>query len=93
LDNDEHIVNAIDRNATVEEKLRQLQRLTAENKPVVDKFIREIDDKWGTRSGWNEKEPQNIKSKASRASILEKKPWHKIEHIRDSFRFKRTFPL
>jgi hypothetical protein len=82
------IVNPIDRAATPAEKLAQLQRLTEENKPVVADIMRRIDDALGTKSGSNVKAPENILSKASRPSILARKPWHDVEHIRDSFRFK-----
>jgi N12 class adenine-specific DNA methylase len=82
------IVNPIDRKATPEEKARQLQALSEANKPIVQDFIDQIDRDFGTESKWNEKLPENIISKGSRPSILKQKPWHGIEHLRDSFRFK-----
>ena len=82
------IVNPIDRNASPEEKVRQLQALTAENKPLVEDFIRKIDQEFGTESKSNEKLPERIIEKGSRPTILARKPWHRIEHVRDSFRFK-----
>lgn len=82
------IVNEIDVNATPEEKVAQLQKLTAENKPIVDAFLAKLDKEFGTKSNSNIKEPENILTKASRPAILIKKPWHGVEHIRDSFRFK-----
>jgi hypothetical protein len=84
----ESIVNPIDADATPQEKVRQLQELTRENKPLVDDFIKQIDDEFGTTSKANEKLPENILSKATRPSIVARKPWHDVEHIRDSFRFK-----
>jgi hypothetical protein len=85
---EENIVNPIDRNADDDEKIRQLQRLTAENQPIVKKLLRDVDSEHGTNSGTSEKLPDRIKEKAHRPSILQEKPYHKIEHIRDAFRFK-----
>jgi hypothetical protein len=82
------IVNPIDPMASPEEKARQLQALTDENKPVVDAFLDRLDEELGTSSKSNVKLPENIISKGSRPSILARKPWHGVEHIRDSFRFK-----
>jgi hypothetical protein len=82
------IVNPIDPNAAPQEKVRQLEALTAQNKPVVDDFLKNMDADLGTESKSNAKAPENILSKASRPSILARKPWHDVEHIRDSFRFK-----
>lgn len=84
----QEIVNPIDRSATPQEKLRQLEALTAENRPVVAEIMATIDRVLGTKSGDNAKLPENILSKASRPSILARKPWHDVEHIRDSYRFK-----
>ncbi|MBP7501148.1 MAG: hypothetical protein KA784_00010 [Aquabacterium sp.] len=82
------IVNAIDLSATPEEKVAQLVALTNENVPIVKALIARIDAAFGTKSGDNRKEPEKILSKSTRPSILAKKPWHGVEHIRDSYRFK-----
>ena len=47
-----------------------------------------IDETFGSKSGDNVKAPEKILEKAKRPSILERKPWHDVEHIRDSYRFK-----
>ena len=82
------IVNKIDLNASPEEKVRQLVKLTEENELFVKPLIQRIDQTFGTKSKDNKKAPKNILIKASRPSILAKKPWHDVEHIRDSYRFK-----
>lgn len=84
----QNIVNPIDGSASREEKVRQLQELSKENEPIVQKFLDEIDRKYGTESNFNHKSAENIAAKAKRPSILSQKPWHDVEHIRDSFRFK-----
>jgi hypothetical protein len=85
---DEQIVNRIDCNATTAEKIRQLQKLSRENEPVVKKFLEEIDRKYSTESKVSHKEPDKIAEKANRPAIKDLKKWHDVEHIRDSFRFK-----
>ncbi len=82
------IVNPIDRTASPEDKVRQLEALTEENKPIVADIMAEIDKALGTESKSSVKEPAKILSKASRPEIVAEKPWHDVEHIRDSFRFK-----
>ena len=42
----------------------------------------------GPSSSDNRKDPEKIAEKARRPSILAKKPWHDVEHIRDAYRFK-----
>lgn len=82
------IVNPIDRTASKDEKVRQLAALTVENKPIVQRFLRDIDAELGTVSKDSVKENGKIGAKASRPEILARKPWHDVEHIRDSYRFK-----
>lgn len=82
------IVNPIDRTATQEQKVAQLMALTEENKPLVEKFLTEVDTALGTKSEINAKEAKDILDKANRPSIKEKKDWFDVEHVRDSFRFK-----
>jgi hypothetical protein len=93
MDNDESsIANPIDGNASPEEQLRQLRRLTDENEPLVDAALKELDTRFGTESKSNRKTPEAILAKAARPSILATKPWHTIRHVRDSFRFKTVLP-
>jgi len=82
------ITNPIDLSASPEEKVRQLQKLTEANQPFVDAFLKHLDAEFGTTSNSNIKQQDRILAKASRPSIRAKKPWHGVEHIRDSFRFK-----
>lgn len=82
------IVNPIDRNAPVEEQLRQIAELTAQSKPALDAQLKAMDAQIGTTSNSNIKKPETIVSKASRPSILATKPWHTIAHIRDTLRFQ-----
>jgi N12 class adenine-specific DNA methylase len=69
-------------------KLRAIHKLTAQNKPIVTRLMRSIDRALGTKSTSNIKTDESILNKASRPSILAEKPWHNIEHVRDTFRFK-----
>lgn len=82
------IVLPIDPKASPEQKLAAIAKLTTENQPIVDKFLKEIDDALGTKSGSSVKMPDKILAKAKRPIILATKPWHDIEHIRDTFRSK-----
>ncbi|MBA3994630.1 MAG: hypothetical protein C0469_13980 [Cyanobacteria bacterium DS2.3.42] len=82
------IVNPIDRNASAEEKIGQLQALSEENKLLVEKFLESVDTRFGTKSEIDFKSQKEIADKANRPSIKELKPWFEIEHVRDSFRFK-----
>lgn len=88
VDPESLVVNPIDRTASPAEKVRQLAALTEQNKPLVQKFLRELDAALGTKSGDSVKTNEKIGLKASRPAILQKKPWHDVEHIRDSYRFK-----
>ncbi len=81
------IVNPIDKAASSEEKVMQLQKLSAENQPLIDEFTQHLDKKYGSLSFGSPKDAQKIIEKAARPEILEKKPWFGIEHIRDSQRF------
>lgn len=81
--------NPLTFDASPEVKLQELKALTAENVPVVQKIVDTLNERLaGTKSKLNIKEDSNILSKASRPSILKKKPWYGIEHIRDALRFK-----
>jgi hypothetical protein len=88
VDPESLIVNPIDPALPKAEKIAALAKLTAENKPIIDAFLRQLDAELGTVSKSSVKEDDKIGAKASRPAILAKKPWHDVEHIRDSFRFK-----
>lgn len=84
----EDIVNPIDRTASTEVKIAQLQALSRENEPLVRAFMKQLDDKFGSVSELNHKTPQQILDKATRPKIKEFKPWFELEHVRDSLRFR-----
>jgi len=85
---EQEIVNPVDPQANDDEKVRQLKRLSKENELKVKEFLDAIDTKYGTESKTSQKEDHKIIEKAHRPSIKERKAWFKVEHIRDSFRFK-----
>lgn len=84
----EDIVNPIDRAASPEVKIAQLQALSRENEPLVRAFIKQLDAKFGSVSELSHKTPEEILDKATRPKIKEFKPWFEIEHVRDSLRFR-----
>lgn len=85
---EKQIVNPVDLGASDEDKVRQLNALTEENKPQIEKFLTLIDARYGTKSKTSKKEDHKIIEKAHRPRIKETKDWFGVEHIRDSFRFK-----
>ena len=85
---EEDIVNPISRASSSEEKVQQLEALTNESETLVRQLMAKIDEKFGTVSKDNRKLPERILEKSARPSILEKKPWFSVEHIRDSYWFK-----
>ena len=68
--------------------LQQLAEMTSENQPIVQSFMQNVDKNFGTKSSDNIKDPAKVVQKANRPSILEKKPWHNISHVRDTYRFQ-----
>ena len=54
LPTEARIMNPIDAAAKPEEKVLQLQLLTAENRPLIDAFLRDLDCRYGTHSGSDE---------------------------------------
>jgi hypothetical protein len=85
---DQHIKSPVPANLTPEETVKWMQALSVENRNEVRGFIKQIDFEYELNSGFNFKDPEKIASKAVRPSILERKPWHDVAHIRDAFRFK-----
>ena len=67
--------------------MRQLEALSRENAPIIEKLLDGLRAK-GIESKTSFKETEKILSKSVRPSILAKKPWHGVEHIRDAYRFK-----
>lgn len=84
----EQIRMPIDDDLPPDQVRAQVQALTSENTQIVQRLMKRIDEKFGTESGDNIKDLAKVTQKASRPSILAKKPWHKVSHIRDSYRFK-----
>ena len=82
------IMMPIDPNAPEDQVRGQIRKLTNENRDLVQGLIKEIDKTFGTKSGDNVKDLAKVTQKAKRPSILYKKPWHTVAHIRDSYRFK-----
>jgi hypothetical protein len=82
------IFNPIDRQASTDEKIRQLQALSAQNRPLVEDFLKQIDTKLGTESEISFKAPEDIAAKANRPAIKDTKEWFDVEHVRDALRFR-----
>ena len=78
----------IDPNLPYDQVRAQIQRMTAQNMPMVRRLITAVDQEFGTKSGDNVKDLSKVTQKAQRPSILASKPWHNVSHIRDSYRFK-----
>lgn len=85
---EETVVNPIDPALTPEEKVAALAELTKQTAPLLDALTASIDAAFGTTSRVNVKLPDRILAKAARPSILARKPWFAVEHVRDSLRFK-----
>lgn len=84
----EAIAMPLDPAMSPEEQLARIATMTAENQAIVQDFMAEVDQRFGTKSGDNVKTPESILAKATRPSILAKKPWFTMAHIRDTYRFK-----
>lgn len=70
-------------------KTAYLKKLTRENTPIIKRIVSQIESNFSVvQVKPNEKEFAKIMEKAVRPSILQEKPWHGVEHIRDSYRFK-----
>jgi N12 class adenine-specific DNA methylase/superfamily II DNA/RNA helicase len=82
------IVNPVDPSLSDEAKAAELTRLTQENRSIVAGIIAKARAMGLMKAGDNVKDPAKVVQKASRPEILAKKPWHGVEHIRDSYRFK-----
>lgn len=84
----EDITMPIDPALPMDQQRAMIEKMTRENRGIVSDLIKEIDAAFGTRSGDNVKALSKVTQKANRPSILAKKPWHTVAHIRDSYRFK-----
>ena len=88
----EEIRMPIDSTAPNDQIRAQIQRMTNQNRPIVKRMVKRIDERFGTKSGDNAKDLSKVTQKANRPSIKAKKPWHDVSHIRDSYRFKTVIP-
>ena len=88
----EEIRMPIDSTAPNDQIRAQIQRMTNQNRPIVRRMVKRIDERFGTKSGDNAKDLSKVTQKANRPSIKAKKPWHDVSHIRDSYRFKTVIP-
>lgn len=82
------IVMPVDPNAPVDEIKRQISAMTEENVPIIRTLLADIDRTFGTKSNDSVKDLDKVIQKATRPSILYKKPWHNVSHIRDTYRFQ-----
>ena len=82
------IISPIDRNASDQEKVAQLKKLSDVNAPIIRDLLKRVDARFDSSSKLSYKDPEMIAAKGSRASIRARKPWFRIEHVRDSLRFK-----
>jgi hypothetical protein len=81
---EQSVVNPIDLDASVEDQLRQIAALTAENRPIIDALIKRA----GLEGDSNIKTDEAIVGKATRPTLLAAKPWFTVAHVRDTLRFK-----
>jgi hypothetical protein len=84
----EEIRMPVDDTLPLDQIRAQVRALTQENIPIVRDLMQRIDERFGTRSGDSVKDLSKVTQKANRPSIIAKKPWHRVSHIRDSYRFK-----
>lgn len=56
---DEDIVNPIDRGAKEEDKVKEISRLSLENEPKVKEFLEKLDRKHGTESRTSVENPNS----------------------------------
>lgn len=82
------IVMPINPNAPVNEIKAKIKAMTDENVPIIRRLLSEIDAEFGTKSNDSVKDPDKVIQKATRPSILYRKPWHTVAHIRDTYRFQ-----
>ena len=82
------ITNPINTNVSPQEQVQQLVKMSEQNDNMLQGVLLGLDQEFETKSKTNFKAPENIISKSQRPSLLAKKPWFTIAHIRDSFRFK-----
>lgn len=85
---EQSIKNPLTSTLPQDQKAELLCTMATQNKPIIDKFIKKIDEKYGTISTSNLKKKHRILAKANRPEIKREKPWFDVEHIRDSLRFR-----
>lgn len=81
------IVNPLSRNASLTQKLGEIRKLTEVNLPLLRAAVGRMDAALGTHSRVNVKSEHSIAGKARRPSVLRRRPWMGVEHLRDTLRF------
>ncbi len=77
---------------TATEKLEQIHALQVVNQPILETFIAGLVKAIpGTTAKTSIKKDEVILEKSKRPSILKGKPWHDVEHVRDTLRFKAVY--
>ena len=80
--------NPVDPAMSATAKAEALHVLGKENDDLVRPVLAAIDKEFGTVSKTSFKKIETIISKVLRPSVLGKRPWFGVEHIRDGYRFK-----
>jgi len=86
--NPKNIINPIDKNASNDDKLTQIKALREEARPVLHSLVEEIKNTLSIDGKTSDKSDEAILEKANRPEILKDKPWHGMEHLRDTLRAK-----
>jgi hypothetical protein len=85
---EQDVVMPIDAGLPNDQVRAQIEVLTQENVPIVDRITAQINERFGTTGGGNVKALSKVTQKASRPSIFAEKPWFTAAHVRDTYRFK-----
>lgn len=84
----ENIKIRLDEKLSDPEKLNVIDKMSAENEKIIEPLLKKIDKKLGTKSKSGRKKHETILSKIKRPELLKRKPWMKIEHVSDTYRFQ-----
>ena len=87
----ERIAMPVDPNLPALDKMKQVSKLTIQNIPIIESVIDQIQRELGLSAAdckYSVKLADRVLTKAQRPSILLEKPWHGVEHVRDTLRFK-----
>ena len=84
----DEVANDVDRSLSEQEKVAALGKLTDQNIGYIERLAHKIDTQCQLESSVSRKSPETILEKSQRPEIRKKKPWFRVEHIRDSLRFR-----